>query len=106
MAMISDIDPYEDNVVEQLRELLEQHLEYSQHDGEEFFDAIQNARVIRATERYYRIMYRNSAKSWNLRDRHMFETLQHLLHHHNKNSKTIIWTHNSHIENASTTSMD
>lgn len=105
MAVISGVDPCEDNVVEQLRELLEQRLEYSQHDGEGFFDAIQNARVIRAAERYYRIMYRGSAESWNLRDRHMFETLQRLLHHRGENSKAVVWAHNSHIGNASATSM-
>ena len=41
-----------------------------------FFDAAQNARIVRAAEQYYRIMYRGSTESWNLRDRHMFETLQ------------------------------
>ena len=43
-------------------------------DGGSFFDAAQNARVVRAAEYYYRLMYRSSRKSWNLRDRHMFDT--------------------------------
>jgi Erythromycin esterase len=29
-------------------------------------------------QRYYRIMYYGGAESWNLRDTHMFETLEHL----------------------------
>ena len=48
-------------------------------DGESFLDAAQNARLIASAERYYRIMYYGGAESWNLRDTHMFETLEHLL---------------------------
>ena len=48
-------------------------------DGERFFDAAQNARVVANAERYYRAMYYGSAASWNLRDTHMFDTLQALL---------------------------
>ncbi len=45
-------------------------------DGERFFDAAQNARLIVDAERYYRFMYYGSHDSWNLRDSHMFDTLQ------------------------------
>ena len=48
-------------------------------DGESFLDAAQNARLVASAERYYRIMYYGGAESWNLRDTHMFETLEHLL---------------------------
>ena len=41
----------------------------------------QNARIVRAAEQYYRSMYRGSRESWNLRDRHMFDTLQTLMAH-------------------------
>ena len=51
-------------------------LDYARKDGERFFDAAQNARVVADAERYYRAMYYGSAQSWNLRDTHMFETLQ------------------------------
>ena len=34
---------------------------------------------MRDAEAYYRAMYYGAAESWNLRDTHMFETLQHLL---------------------------
>ncbi|MGN6149099.1 MAG: erythromycin esterase family protein, partial [Rhizomicrobium sp.] len=72
-------DTCEDAVTEQLRELLNKRLAYMAKDGEDFFDAEQNARIVRAAEEYYRIMYRGSTESWNLRDRHMFDTLQALL---------------------------
>ena len=59
---------------------------------------------MRAAEEYYRIMYRGSTESWNLRDRHMFDTLQTLLRRR-PDVKAIVWAHNSHIGNAAATSM-
>ncbi|HVZ27587.1 MAG TPA: erythromycin esterase family protein [Rhizomicrobium sp.] len=94
----------EAEVQEQLLNLLKARLDYAARDGNDFFDAAQNARIVRAAERYYRIMYRGSRESWNLRDRHMFDTLQ-LLVKHRKKAKTVVWAHNSHIGNAAATSM-
>ncbi len=92
-------------VVEQLRSLLEMRLETLSQDGEDFFDATQNARVVRAAEHYYRIMYHGSHASWNLRDRHMFDTLRSLLEHRGPDAKAVVWAHNSHIGNADATAM-
>src|ERR1700741_971328 len=78
-AVIQGRDTCEDEAVAQLTALLDRRLHYIERDGEAFFDALQNARIVRAAERYYRIMYRGSAESWNLRDRHMFETLENLM---------------------------
>jgi erythromycin esterase-like protein len=94
----------EDEVHEQLMSLLHQRLAYAARDGERFFDAAQNARIVRAAEEYYRIMYRGSRESWNLRDRHMFDTLQRLMTQR-PGAKAIVWAHNSHIGNAAATSM-
>jgi erythromycin esterase-like protein len=91
-------------VLEQLGELLARELDYGARDGEDFFDAAQNARLIATAEHYYRAMYRSGNDSWNLRDRHMFETLQHLVAHRNK-AKVVVWAHNSHIGNAAATGM-
>lgn len=95
----------EDAVVEQLRSLLERRLEDLSSEGEAYFDAAQNARIVRAAEQYYRIMYHGSTESWNLRDRHMFDTLQRLLAARGPDAKAVIWAHNSHIGNASATAM-
>ncbi len=94
-----------DEVVAQLRDLLAKRLEYAQHDGVRFLDAAQNARLIAAAERYYRVMYHGSAQSWNLRDTHMFETLNHILDDHGTNARAVVWAHNSHIGNAAATDM-
>ncbi|MGP1354361.1 MAG: erythromycin esterase family protein [Parasphingopyxis sp.] len=94
----------EERVVAQLREMLAFRLD-DMRDSEEWFDAVQNARIVRAAERYYCAMYRGAAESWNLRDRHMFDTLQALLAHHGPDAKAVVWAHNSHIGNAAATAM-
>ncbi|ACO78143.1 carboxylic ester hydrolase [Azotobacter vinelandii CA] len=95
----------EEAVIEQLRSLLELRLEALGRDGEDFFEATQNARVVQAAEHYYRIMYHGSSASWNLRDRHMFDTLRHLLEHRGPEARAVVWAHNSHIGNADATAM-
>ncbi|MGE7955672.1 erythromycin esterase family protein [Pseudomonas sp. NPDC089530] len=92
----------EEAVVQQLNSLLNERLAA---DHEAFFSATQNARVVRAAEQYYRAMYQSSAASWNLRDRHMFDTLQALLTHRGADAKAVVWAHNSHIGNAAATDM-
>jgi protein-L-isoaspartate(D-aspartate) O-methyltransferase len=95
----------EQAVVTMLRDMLSQRIEYAQKDGERFFDAAQNARVVANAEGYYRAMYYGSATSWNLRDGHMFDTLQSLLAFYGPDSKGIVWEHNSHVGNAAATEM-
>jgi len=104
-AVLAGYRSCEDKAVAQLNSLLERRLDYIRRDGEAFFDAAQNARVVRAAELYYRRMYYDSAESWNLRDRHMFETLQFVMQARGANAKAIVWAHNSHIGNAAATAM-
>jgi protein-L-isoaspartate(D-aspartate) O-methyltransferase len=51
-------------------------------------------------------MYYGSALSWNLRDEHMFDTLQSLLAYYGPDSKGIVWEHNSHVGDAGATEMN
>ena len=88
-------------VVQQCRDLLDRALGA---DGE-MFGAAMNARLVASAERYYRVMYYGGAESWNLRDSHMAETLEHLLDHRGPDSKALVWAHNSHIGDASATEM-
>jgi protein-L-isoaspartate(D-aspartate) O-methyltransferase len=92
-------------VVAMLRDLLRRRVDYARRDGERFFDAAQNARVVADAERYYRAMYYGSAESWNLRDTHMFETLNSLFSFYGPNAKGIVWEHNSHVGDARATEM-
>lgn len=95
----------EKDVVAMLSALLNKRLEYTTHDGLRFLDAVQNARLIANAERYYRSMYSGYAESWNLRDQHMFDTLQSLLKHGGGETRAVVWAHNSHIGDASATDM-
>lgn len=98
----------EDAMVAQLQSLLARRMELSAKDGpaagEAFLDAEQNARIARAAEQYYRLMYRGGVESWNLRDRHMFDTLQTLMAH-TRDAGAVVWAHNSHVGDASATAM-
>jgi erythromycin esterase-like protein/precorrin-6B methylase 2 len=105
MALSEGYARCERPVTDMLRELLGKRLEYSRHDGEQFLDATQNARLVRNAEAYYRAMYYGSAESWNLRDTHMFETLQHLLDAGGSDARAVVWAHNSHIGDARHTEM-
>ncbi|HEX7327887.1 MAG TPA: protein-L-isoaspartate(D-aspartate) O-methyltransferase [Casimicrobiaceae bacterium] len=95
----------EPEVVSMLTDLLERQRSYAERDGERFLDAAQNARLVANAERYYRVMYYGSRASWNLRDSHMFETLQTLLEFRGPQSKAIVWAHNSHVGDSRATEM-
>jgi protein-L-isoaspartate(D-aspartate) O-methyltransferase len=95
----------EADVLATLTDMLRKRLEYQGADGDSFLDAVQNARIVANAERYYRIMYYGSAESWNLRDQHMFDTLETLLAFRGGDAKAVVWEHNSHIGNAAATEM-
>jgi erythromycin esterase-like protein len=104
--------PCEDEVVDQLVDLRRRAAEYAQRDGripeDEFFYAEQNARLIKNAEQYYRSMFRGRISSWNLRDRHMAETLNQLVTHFEQQgqpTKVVVWEHNSHLGDARATDM-
>ncbi|HEY8226034.1 MAG TPA: erythromycin esterase family protein [Pyrinomonadaceae bacterium] len=102
----------ERDVIEQLIELRRRAADYASRDGrvaqDEFFFAEQNARLVLNAERYYRTMFRGRVESWNLRDRHMAETLDSLVTHLNtqgQHAKVAVWEHNSHLGDARATYM-
>lgn len=74
-------------------------------DYENVFSAEQNALIAVNAEKYYRAMIKGGPHSWNVRDRHMADTLDRLLKFHGENSKAIIWAHNTHVGDARATDM-
>lgn len=74
-------------------------------DGDASFSAWQNAEVAANAERYYRAMISGGADSWNIRDVHMADTLDRLLHHYGPQAKVIVWAHNTHVGDARATDM-
>ena len=65
----------------------------------------QNALVALNGERYYRAAVSSNTESWNIRDRHMAQTIKRLLEFHGPESKMIIWEHNTHVGDARYTDM-
>jgi erythromycin esterase-like protein len=106
-------DACEDAVVEQLLELQRRTAEYARRDGrlpeDAHFFAEQNARLVRNAERYYRSIYRGRNESWNLRDRHMTETLVALAgrleRERGRPARIVVWAHNSHLGDARATEL-
>ena len=105
MALSRGFAVCEKPVADTLIDLLRKRLDYLTRDGEAFFDAEQNARIVAGAEQYYRAIYYGDAASWNLRDRHMFDTLERLLAERGPEAKAVVWAHNSHIGNAAFTEM-
>ncbi len=112
-AVLLGVDePCRRRVIEQLVELRRRAGEYLLRDGaaaeDEYFFAEQNASVVANAEEYYRTMFGDRAGSWNLRDRHMADTLDHLIAHldrHGANTRVVVWEHNSHVGDARATEM-
>ncbi|HEY9879070.1 MAG TPA: erythromycin esterase family protein [Leptolyngbyaceae cyanobacterium] len=102
----------ENEAITQLIELQRKALEYRQQDGQisedEYFYVEQNARLVKNAEAYYRSMFQGRVLSWNLRDRHMAETLDYLAQHLGRSGdppKIVLWAHNSHLGDARATEM-
>ena len=102
----------EEEVIAQLLELQRRAAEYARRDGriatDDFFQAEQNALLVKDAEQYYRTMFRGRVSSWNQRDTHMKKTLDDLVTHLSRAgqpAKVVVWAHNSHLGDARATEM-
>ena len=102
----------ENQAIEQLVDIQRNALAYARMDGliaeDELFYAQQNAQTVRNAEVYYRAMFSGRVTSWNLRDKHMAQTLDALLehldrHHDMPPARIVVWAHNSHVGDARAT---
>lgn len=105
----------QNEVIEQLKELQKAQYEKSGNNGDEFFSAQLNALLVKNAENYYRNMFMGEEPSWNMRDRHMSDTVHELIKHIERKkqaanlgdrpAKLILWAHNSHLGDARATEM-
>jgi erythromycin esterase-like protein len=93
-----------DKVLALLREIRKK-AQFLDGDREAGFNTEQNALIAVNAEKYYTAMMSFDNESWNVRDRHMMETLDRLLKFHGKGAKGIVWEHNTHIGDARATDM-
>lgn len=103
----------EREVTQQLLEMQARALELARKDGtgdaDTLFQIEQNARLVKDAEEYYRKMIQGSVVTWNLRDRHMADTLAAIVAHLDRKlgrpAKVVLWAHNSHLGDARATQM-
>jgi erythromycin esterase len=93
-----------DAVVALLKEI-RMKAQYLDGDREAGFNTEQNALIAVNAEKYYSSMIGFDNESWNIRDRHMMETLERLMVFHGPAAKGLIWEHNTHIGDARATDM-
>jgi erythromycin esterase-like protein/predicted phosphoribosyltransferase len=102
----------ENQAIEQLVDIQRNALAYARRDGllaeDELFYVQQNAQTVRNAEVYYRAMFSGRVTSWNLRDKHMEQTLEALLKHLDRHgdvpsARIVVWAHNSHVGDARAT---
>ncbi|MBW3635156.1 MAG: erythromycin esterase family protein [Armatimonadetes bacterium] len=108
VAALTDASASQERAAREQFEELQRAYNAAQSRKDEWFSALQNARVVKNAEEYYRVSYRGGESSWNLRDRHMADTLDALLAHlgtPSKPAKVVVWAHNSHVGDARYTSM-
>jgi erythromycin esterase len=91
----------EDEVIELLVRLRER----AAAGVDDEFSVWQNAEVLVGAERYYRTMVASGRDSWNIRDRHMADTLDRLLAHYGTGARAVVWAHNTHVGDARATDM-
>ena len=94
-------DPARNEVITRLVDLRGAAGEFAIKQGrladDDSFYAVENERLIRDAEYYYRTMCRGDVSSWNLRDQHMAETLDSLasfLTGEGPTAKIVVWAHN------------
>ena len=100
-----NMDPCEEQALQQLVEL--QRRAAGGRDPD-LFSAEQNARLARNAEEYYRAMFGSRISTWNLRDRHMHETVEAIadwLLRRDGYARVVVWAHNSHLGDARATGM-
>ena len=87
----------EKEAIKVLTKMLERHAKLTAKDNrndtdaDESFYAMENAKIVREAEKYYRHMFESGQITWNIRDTHMCDCLQDLLKHYGPGTKAIIW---------------
>ena len=103
-AMLSMSANCTEEVIRLLQSIRKRSRNYD-HDPEAALNTEMNAQVIANAEQYYRSMVSFHGQSWNIRDKHMVQTLESIISFHGKKAKGIVWEHNTHVGDARFTTM-
>lgn len=91
--------------VTDLLQSIQSHEDRYPRAHEEVLNLGMNALVTKNAEAYYRAMLQDDVMSWNIRDTHMTEAIKEIQEYYGEDAKLIIWAHNTHIGDATATSM-
>jgi erythromycin esterase len=103
-AIQSLSEPCRNEVVNLLKEIRLKASSFN-HDPEAALNTKQNAHIAVEAEKYYSNMVSFDDKTWNIRDKHMMDTLNRLLDFYGPGSKGIVWEHNTHVGDSRYTDM-
>ncbi|MBW6516490.1 MAG: erythromycin esterase family protein [Candidatus Cloacimonetes bacterium] len=104
-AIFSGIENCSQQVTDVVDFLLNNRDDLTAECRESFFNAKQNAYIVKNAEKHYRSAIGRGPESWNYRVFHMEDTVYRLLDHYGEGSKGIVWAHNTHIGDARATPM-
>ena len=93
------------NEVAKLLMSIRTHANLYTNEFEQSLNLLINALVLKNAEEYYRTSSQSNEISWNVRDTHMVEVINELGTYHGQDAKIIVWEHNTHIGDASATTM-
>ncbi|KAJ3177679.1 hypothetical protein HDU85_005790 [Gaertneriomyces sp. JEL0708] len=108
----------EEEVLKVLKDLIAKRMEYVKEGcktaEERQFVAEMNAWSVMGAEEYYRRMLEAGEVTWNLRDEYMVDTISRVMKYlsrhrggssEDKDTKVVVWAHNSHLGDARATDM-
>lgn len=93
----------ENGVVDTLREILARRLDRAESRGAGYFDGAHRAALVSAASDYYRAAYRGGLEAWNLRARHLFDTLRRLRACSPPEARVVVWAHDRQVGDARAT---
>lgn len=93
-----------DEVSELLSTIRKNQMKYVKGQ-EESLNIKMNGLVTYNAEKYYKAMVRGGPDDWNIRDHHMVSAIEEIVAFHGKDTKVIVWEHNTHIGDARATDM-
>ncbi len=91
--------------ITQAYNLLQNAEKPSGYSDADWFNVLQNMRVVRQGDLHYRGMLLRGPESWNERASHFKNTFTNLMQFYGEDAKGIAWAHNTHIGDARATEM-
>jgi len=104
-AIFGGVDDCSEQVIEVVDFFLTNRDLLSSEGRESFFNAKQNAYIVKSAEKHFRAAIGRGPESWNYRVYHMEDTVYRLLDFYGLDSKGIVWAHNTHIGDSRATPM-